>query len=187
MAGPAALLVALGTPELPSQWSTAVERIDDGTYPSATIIDIVAILLAVVWAGALWLIASSITKRRDANIDPDDVDAISVEQVEQPSEQAWFGDAEPLFDAPFTDSQPRVTVPSDDEAGDDADQRSIWGPAAYPEVPTYAEPPTESADPAPGEVPADTDTVRQATCRHTPTPSTPRRRPKPRIRHTSAR
>ena len=160
VAGPAALIVALGTPEPepPSQWATAVERINDGTYPSATIIDIAAIVLAVVWAGALWLIAGNITKRRDAEIDPDDVDTVAVEQVEQPSEQAWFGDAEPLFDAPFTDFRPRVIVPSDDEAGDDADQRSIWGPEAYPEAPTYAEPPTEAADPTPGEVPAYTDT-----------------------------
>ena len=66
---PVAALLLLGAPglSLPSGWSTARANIDDGTYPSGVVVDLVSTVLLLGWGACVWLLVSSLRARATAD------------------------------------------------------------------------------------------------------------------------
>ena len=132
--GPAAVVFLLGTPELalPSEWSEARARIDDGSYPAGNVVDIVSGILALAWAAGLWLLLADAPKQQQGQQDEstsDETDPPITDGGSEPDEP-WYRQGSPIFDEPFSDEYPRVVVPLDDMAPDDGQQDSPWQPAA---------------------------------------------------------
>ena len=74
---PATAFLLLGAPDLalPSDWSEARARINDGTYPTGAVINIASVVFLLAWGGSLWLLVSSLLNRDrtiSGGTDPDD-------------------------------------------------------------------------------------------------------------------
>ena len=150
---PTVVYFLLGIPEfaLPSEWSDAQTRINDGTLPSGTVVDIVAVVAAVIWLAALALLATSLVKwlrRRSLHKAYASIEAHSAPPTD---EEPWYRQGEPLFDQPFTD-EPTKVIPGTDEPTDGANSLDDEPP---PSASVFTdEPPLEtgtaSFDPAHG-------------------------------------
>ena len=132
---PAAAFVLLGTPEpaLPSDWSEARARIDDGTYPAGYVVDIVSLVLLLAWIAGLGFLVVAVLKRfrrDDGAGDETGVTDIPTTDEEGESGEPWYRQGPPIFDEPFSDEYTRVVVPPDDATAEDGPQESLWQPAA---------------------------------------------------------
>ncbi len=128
------MFVLLGPPEMapPSEWSEARVLINDGTYPSSAIVDILSAVLLLAWVACLWFLVSSLLKRRKASdAEHEEADPVDTDDTE-PDEPWYRHQAAPLFDEQFSDDFPRVVVPDDvtpgDETPDGETPHSVWGP-----------------------------------------------------------
>ncbi len=126
------MYVLLGPPEmaLPSEWSEARALINDGTYPSGDIVDILSAVLLLAWVACLWFLVSSLIKRRKAS-NSQEADPVDTDDTEP--DEPWYRHQDaPLFDEQFSDDFPRVVVPDDmtpgDEPPDGESLDSVWGP-----------------------------------------------------------
>ena len=132
---PAAAVLLLGTPEfaLPSDWSEADARIDDGTYPAGYVLNIVSLALLLAWAAGLGFLVLAVLKRfrRDdgAGDETGVTDAPAAGEEGEPGEP-WYRQGPPLFEEPFSDEYTRVVVPPDETTAEDEPQESLWQPAA---------------------------------------------------------
>ena len=132
---PAAAFVLLGTPEpaLPSDWSEARARIDDGTYPAGYVVDVVSLVLLLAWIAGLGFLVVAVLKRfrrDDGAGDETGVTDIPTTDEEGESGEPWYRQGPPIFDEPFSDEYTRVVVPPDDATAEDGPQESLWQPAA---------------------------------------------------------
>ena len=131
VAGPAAVVLLLGTPELalPSEWADTRSRIADGTYAAGHVVDIVSGLGLLAWLAGLWLVVTGVRKRRrrrhrDSAEESDGSAAgLSRTNGDNEADEPWYRQGAPIFDEPFTDEYPRVVVPPDETAD------SPWQPA----------------------------------------------------------
>ncbi|MCY3616541.1 MAG: hypothetical protein OXG66_02605 [Acidimicrobiaceae bacterium] len=137
VAGPAAVVLLLGTPELalPSEWADTRSRIADGTYPAGHVVDIVSGLGLLAWLAGLWLVVTGMRKRRrrrhrDSAEETDGSAAgLSRANGDNEADEPWYRQGAPIFDEPFTDEYPRVVVPPDETAPGDEPADSPWQPA----------------------------------------------------------
>ena len=137
VAGPAAVVLLLGTPEpaLPSEWADARARIADGTYPAGYVVDIVSGLGLLAWLGGLWLVVMGMRRQRrkrhrDTTEETDIPPAgLSRANGDNEPDEPWYRQGPPIFDEPFSDEYPRVVVPPDETAPGDEPQDSPWQPA----------------------------------------------------------
>ncbi len=136
--GPAAVVLLLGTPELalPSEWADARTRINDGTYPAGSVVDIVAALILLAWIAGLGFLVMGVRKRdrrttEEADISPVEVSApgISTDEDGNEADEPWYRKGPPIFDQPFSDEHPRVVVP-EDVVPEDEPQDALWQPAS---------------------------------------------------------
>ncbi len=136
--GPAAVVLLLGTPELalPSEWADARARINDGTYPAGSVVDIVAALILLAWIAGLWFLVMGVRKRdrratEEADISPVEVSApgISTDEDGNEADEPWYRKGPPIFDQPFSDEHPRVVVP-EDVVPEDEPQDALWQPTS---------------------------------------------------------
>ena len=122
--GPASAVFLLGAPELalPSQWSEARARIDDGSYPAGYVVDIVSGILALAWAAGVWFLVTGVRKQDETSSDEstrDETDSPMTDEGSEPGsepDEPWYRQGSPIFDEPFSDEYPRVVVPPDDMA-----------------------------------------------------------------------
>ena len=135
--GPAAAVFLLGIPEfaMPSEWSEARARIDDGSYPAGYVIDIVTGILALAWGAGLWFLLTGVLKQDDSTHDDSTHDESIHDETDIPitndgnePDEPWYRQGPPIFDEPFSDEYPRVVVPPDDMTPDDGPQDSVWQP-----------------------------------------------------------
>ncbi|MYJ18426.1 MAG: hypothetical protein F4106_10385, partial [Gemmatimonadetes bacterium] len=116
VAGPAAVVLLLGTPELalPSEWADARSRIADGTYPAGHVVDIASGLGLLAWLAGLWLVVTGMRKqrrkRRRGTAEETDVSAAGLSRAngDNEADEPWYRQGAPIFDEPFTDEYPRV-------------------------------------------------------------------------------
>ncbi len=113
---PGAVILLLGTPELalPSAWTDARARINDGTLPAGYVVDVVTGVLLVAWIASLWFLLSGLFNRGSS---PSDEAAAS--DAGDADEELWWHQGSPIFDEQFSDEYPRVVVPPDDTTPDD--------------------------------------------------------------------
>ncbi|MYH51782.1 MAG: hypothetical protein F4139_02405 [Gemmatimonadetes bacterium] len=132
---PVAAVFLLGTPEpaLPSDWSEARGRIDDGTYPAGYIVDIVSLVLLLPWGAGLGYLVMAVLKRfrrDDGAGDETGVTDVPAAGEEGEPGEPWYRQGPPIFDEPFSDEYARVVVPPDEAMAEDGPQESLWQPAA---------------------------------------------------------
>ena len=132
---PAAAVLLFGTPELalPSDWSEARSRIDDGTYPAGYIVDIVSLVLLLAWGAGLGYLVMAVLKRfrrDDGAGDETGVTDVPAAGEEGEPGEPWYRQGPPIFDEPFSDEYARVVVPPDEAMAEDGPQESLWQPAA---------------------------------------------------------
>ena len=126
--GPAAVVFLLGVPELalPSEWSDASARIDDGSLPAGYMVNIVSGVLAPTWIASLWFLVSGVRKQDESSCDET---GVPITNQDSEPDEPWYRQGPPIFDEPFSDEYPRVVVPLDDMAPDDETHDSLWQPA----------------------------------------------------------
>ena len=134
--GPAAVVFLLGTPELalPSEWSDARARINDGTYPAGYVIDILSVVVLLAWLAGLWFLVMGVRKRDENTVDETGVPTMgTMDDVSEPvseiatePDEPWYRQGGPIFEEPFSDEYPRVVVPPDETAPDDELQDALW-------------------------------------------------------------
>ena len=168
MAGAALVVVAvpvlvyflLGVPELalPSQWADAEADIADGGLPSGYIVNIIAGLLLLAWAGGLGLLVSMLIRRdsKGSSTEASGADSAGFEPVpssdpsgfapamtaglesqgdapaEAGSDEPWYRQGPPIFDEPFSDDYPRVVVPPEDDPPVESPSGAVAGEAGFP-------------------------------------------------------
>ena len=133
---PATALLLLGAPDLalPSDWSEARARINDGTYPIGAVINIVSVVFLLAWGGSLWLLVSSLLNRdrtTSGGIGPDDGfepdDSFEPDHGIEPDEP-WSRQEPPTLDEQSGDDYLGVVVPPDDLTLDIDPVDSVHGP-----------------------------------------------------------
>ena len=130
---PAAAVLLLGTPEpaLPSDWSEARARIDDGTYPAGYVVDILSLVLLLAWGAGLGFLVMALLKRNKRDDGAGDETGVrDVPTADEPDEpdEPWYRQGPPIFDEPFSDEYPRVVVPADEATAEDGPHESLWQP-----------------------------------------------------------
>ena len=131
---PAVAVLLFGTPELalPSDWSEARSRIDDGTYPAGYVVDIVSLVLLLGWGAGLGFLVMAVLKRnRRAGAAGDETgvsDVPATDEDNEPGEpdEPWYRQGPPIFDEPFSDEHQRVVVPPDETTPEEGPQDSLW-------------------------------------------------------------
>lgn len=129
---PVVVLVVLGTPRLepPTRWPDVKTLVNDGTLPGGFTLNLIVLILAVAWLGALMLLVVSMANRlqgRESSPNnpnksrPDKKSRRERQQEEQAEDEAaepWYRQGPPLFSEPIADIE-RVEPPSDAEPGAD--------------------------------------------------------------------
>lgn len=133
---PVVVLVVLGTPRLepPTRWPDVKTLVNDGTLPGGFTLNLIILILAVAWLGALMLLVASMANRlqgRESSPNnpnksrpesrPDKKSRRERQQGEQAGDEAaepWYRQGPPLFTEPIADME-RVEPPSDAEPGAD--------------------------------------------------------------------
>lgn len=134
---PVVVLVVLGTPRLepPTRWPDVKTLVNDGTLPGGFTLNLIVLILAVAWLGALMLLVVSMANRlqgresspsnpsksRPDKSRPDKKsrrERQPGEQAEDEAAEPWYRQGPPLFAEPIADIE-RVEPPSDAEPGAD--------------------------------------------------------------------
>lgn len=129
---PVVVLVVLGTPRLepPTRWPDVKTLVNDETLPGGFTLNLIVLILAVAWLGALMLLVASMANRLQgresspSNQNKSRPDKKSRrerqpgEQAEDESAEPWYRQGPPLFTEPIADME-RVEPPSDAEPGAD--------------------------------------------------------------------
>ncbi len=122
---PIAFLVVLGVPQLglPTGWPEVETLVNDGTLPGGFILNLIVLVLALAWVGALALLANSVaprtregkpsrpTKTRRPGKEPR---RQGRPQAEAEAEEPWYRQSAPLFSEPIVDIE-RIEPQSDAE------------------------------------------------------------------------
>ena len=122
---PIAFLVVLGVPQLglPTGWPEVETLVNDGTLPGGFILNLIVLVLALAWVGALALLADSVaprtregkpsrpTKTRRPDKEPR---RRGRPQAEAEAEEPWYRQSAPLFSEPIVDIE-RIEPQSDAE------------------------------------------------------------------------
>ena len=160
VAVPVLVYFLLGVPELalPSQWADAEADIADGGLPSGYIVNIIAGLLLLAWAGGLGLLVSMLIQRdsKGSSTETPGADSAGFEPVpssdpsgfepvmatglesqgdapaEAGSDEPWYRQGPPIFDEPFSDDYPRVVVPPEDDPPVESPSGAVAGDAGFP-------------------------------------------------------
>ena len=130
---PVVVFVVLGTPRLepPTRWPDVKALVDDGTLPGGLTLNLIVLILAVAWLGALALLVVSIANRlqgresspsKPSKSGPDKKsrrrERQQEEQAEDEAAEPWYRQGPPLFTEPIADIE-RVEPPGDAEPGAD--------------------------------------------------------------------
>ena len=130
---PVVVVVVLGTPRLepPTRWPDVKTLVNDGTLPGGLTLNLIILILAVAWLGALALLVASVANRLQgresspSNPSKSRPDKKSLRRERQQEEQAedeaaepWYRQGPPLFTEPIADIE-RVEPPGDAEPGAD--------------------------------------------------------------------
>ena len=142
----AAAVLLLGTPELalPSDWSEARARIDDGTYPAGYVVDSVSLVFLLAWGAGLGFLVMAVLKRyrRDGGAGDEtgvrDIPATGEDNEPGEPDEPWYRQGPPIFDEPFSDEHQRVVVPPDETTAEDGPE-SLWQPDTLGESDELAE------------------------------------------------
>lgn len=130
---PVVVVVVLGTPRLepPTRWPDVKTLVNDGTLPGGLTLNLIILILALAWLGALALLVASVANRlqgresspsKPSKSGPDKKsrrrERQQEEQAEDEAAEPWYRQGPPLFTEPIADIE-RVEPPGDAELGGD--------------------------------------------------------------------